>query len=144
MMRATPSERFWRYVQKTDGCWLWTGHVKKGGYGQFSLTHTRPVGAHRYSYELHNGAVPAGLFVMHSCDTPACVNPAHLTIGTAKDNTADMIAKGRQLYPAAERRKAQTHCKRGHEFTPDNIYWSDHGRACRACALARLKRQRVA
>jgi hypothetical protein len=52
-------------------------------------------GAHVVSYEIHNGRVPAGLRVLHRCDVGMCVNPSHLFIGTAKDNTADMIAKGR-------------------------------------------------
>ena len=66
------------------------------GYGQFYPKKRAPQGAHRYSWELANGTkVPAGMHVMHSCDTPACVNPAHLSVGTPRDNHADKTAKGR-------------------------------------------------
>jgi hypothetical protein len=99
-MRAhgSPEERFWRRVQKTDGCWLWTGGTYSGGYGFMRGARGRNaqnVSAHRFSYELHKGKIPKGLVVMHSCDNPACVNPNHLSVGTHKENYEDMIAKGR-------------------------------------------------
>jgi hypothetical protein len=98
----TPNEvRFWSRVDKTEGCWLFTGDKHHFGYGSFPMpksgsgawTH---VLAHRFSWELHNDAIPAGLFVLHRCDTPACVRPDHLFLGTRRDNTHDMMAKGRQ------------------------------------------------
>ena len=73
-----------------DECWLWLGR-KKRGYGVLTLR----LKAHRYSYEVAHGRIPDGLGVLHSCDNPACVNPAHLRLGTQRDNLADSIARGR-------------------------------------------------
>lgn len=98
-----PVTRFWSYVNKTAGCWEWTGALsKKGdrrqrgaGYGHFMVTWKTITMAHRYSWELAHGPIPAGVFVCHRCDNPKCVRPEHLFLGTALDNTRDMIAKGR-------------------------------------------------
>jgi Mor family transcriptional regulator len=90
--------RFWMCVQKMDdpeSCWLWIGAKTGAGYGALGLNY-KFILAHRYSYELHFGAIPTGLRVCHHCDTPACVNPSHLFIGTARDNTQDMMSKGRK------------------------------------------------
>ena len=95
---ASPEERFWRFVEKQDGCWKWTGN-KANGYGRFAVG-AKADGyflAHRFSWELHNKQkIPEGMFVMHKCDNPECTNPEHLTLGTPKENTQDMIAKGRK------------------------------------------------
>lgn len=96
----TPDERFWRYVNKRgpNDCWLWTGSTDKNGYGR--LRHNgRQRGAHRFSYELHLGRIPKGLFVCHECDTPGCVNPAHLWLGTPANNATDRDRKGRHWAP---------------------------------------------
>lgn len=90
--------RFWAKVNKTDTCWLWTASTRHKGYGAFAYRlDGRMVNdrAHRFSYQLHVGPIPAGMFVLHSCDVPACVNPAHLFLGTNTDNVRDMMAKGR-------------------------------------------------
>lgn len=95
-------ERFWRFVDKKSNneCWPWTGQ-KINGYGRISIG-SRGLssdGAHRISWEIHNGQkVPSGMFVMHRCDNPECVNPAHLSIGTPKENYDDMVAKGRRKH----------------------------------------------
>lgn len=86
--------RFWLKVNKTDGCWLWTGHVQNYGYGEFGRKPRRWL-AHRYSYTLAHGEIPKGQLVLHRCDTPRCVRPEHLFLGTDADNTADKVAKGR-------------------------------------------------
>lgn len=92
-------ERFWRFVEKSDGCWLWIGNKSKAGYGRISVG-TKSLGyvqSHRLSWEIHNKkSIPNGLVVMHKCDNPSCVNPDHLSVGTYKENTQDMISKGRK------------------------------------------------
>jgi hypothetical protein len=86
-------ERFWAKVDKSADCWLWTGALTKG-YGQ--LTHEkRHLYAHRFSWEIHNGHVPDGAVVCHRCDTPTCVRPDHLFLGTTRDNVMDCLDKGR-------------------------------------------------
>ena len=101
-----PEERFWPKVQvgAIDECWPWVGGRTKSGYGTFGLGSMadgtrRGVMAHRFSYELHNGPIPDGLFVCHHCDNPPCVNPAHLFAAPPRMNTLDMHRKGRGFIP---------------------------------------------
>lgn len=77
------------------GCWLWTGPWCDSGYGRVARHGKEITRAHRMFYTVHKGEIPKGLFVCHKCDTPACVNPDHLFLGTARDNVQDMIRKGR-------------------------------------------------
>jgi hypothetical protein len=85
--------------EPNSGCWLWTACINSRGYGQIRVN-GKGILAHRLSYELHCGEIPNGKLVCHRCDCRICVNPDHLFIGTAKDNTQDMIAKGRDYKQA--------------------------------------------
>ena len=98
-------------VVKSDGCWLWTGHTVRG-YGEIGLGGRagRNLKAHRVSWELANGPIPPGLLVCHHCDTPACVNPAHLFLGTVRDNALDASRKGRLNQPT-KAHKGEANCK---------------------------------
>lgn len=102
-------ERFWSKVRKTAGCWLWTGSVfGSNAYGQFTMPGAKNgrVYAHRHAWELANGrTVPPGLFVLHTCDTPRCVKPAHLYVGTHKKNMEDAQARGRLHTPRPRKQK---------------------------------------
>ena len=89
-------QRFMSKVSKDPcGCWHWNGTKNHGKYGTFSFNR-KPVGAHRFSYLIHKGEIPNGLYVCHSCDTRNCVNPEHLWLGTPQDNMDDMVRKQRK------------------------------------------------
>jgi len=97
--RAVPEvPRFWSHVDKSGPCWLWTSATDRDGYGWFTRRNRKMVSAHRYMYELIYGPIPNGKQVCHHCDTPGCVTPAHLFLGSHNDNVADKVAKGRQVY----------------------------------------------
>jgi hypothetical protein len=86
---------FWKKVEKTDNCWNWLASVNHHGYGQINSGHKFIYKAHRLSWLIHFGAIPDKLLVMHKCDNRRCVNPEHLMLGTASDNTKDMVSKNR-------------------------------------------------
>ena len=95
MYRVT-AERFWAKVDRSGECWLWTGPQVGRGYGKTSFN-GKTQRAHRVSWELTYGPIPAGVFVCHKCDNPLCVRPEHLFLGTPLDNVRDMCAKKRQV-----------------------------------------------
>jgi hypothetical protein len=93
-------DRFEKLFDKKsdDECWLWKGYKDKNGYGQFcNIVDGKVINyrAPRLSFTLYKGPIPNGKVIMHSCDCPECVNPAHLSIGTMKDNMDDKMKKGR-------------------------------------------------
>lgn len=77
------------------GCWIWIGTERGWGYGGIQVNHVN-IFAHRYSYLIHKGEIPVGMFVCHKCDVRFCVNPDHLFLGTRDDNMRDMVEKNRQ------------------------------------------------
>lgn len=99
----TKQERFLAKVEKTDSCWLWRGWTGGDGYGR-TAAEGRSAIAHRVSYQLFNGEIPEGLIVRHTCDTPACVRPDHLILGTSKDNAEDIVRHGRKAKRFLNRR----------------------------------------
>lgn len=98
MNRKSASDRFMAKVspEPTTGCWLWTAYAFSYGYGQFHLGN-RDMVAHRAAWLLFRGTIPDGMCVLHACDTPLCVNPDHLFLGTKADNTNDMMRKRRHV-----------------------------------------------
>jgi hypothetical protein len=124
--RVAPEKRFWPKVEKGPGCWRWKAYMRPDGYGEFSVSHTENVGAHRYAYQLVRGPVPAGLQLDHLCRNRGCVNPWHLEPVTAQENTL----RGTTL--AAENAK-KIHCPRGHLYSEQNTYHYSGRRFCRTC-----------
>lgn len=127
-------ERFWAKVRKTDTCWLWTGATSVG-YGMFKHTGVgATMSTHRLAYESLVGPIPAGQSVLHRCDTPACVNPSHLFLGSQADNMRDCAEKGR----ARGRFSGTTVCGKGlHALDGDNAkVRPDGARRCVACEKA--------
>lgn len=101
-IRKPLTQRFWAFVKKTKGCWLWIGTLAKGkwgGYGSIRLPYGKGmIKAHRLSWEMRFGPIPKGLQVCHSCDNPACVRPDHLFVGTQSDNQKDCEKKKRRYH----------------------------------------------
>lgn len=85
---------FWSKTDKTGECWEWTAGGHKFGYGEFRVA-GKLIRAHRYSYEIHKGEIPAGFGINHTCDNPKCVNPDHLYAGTQRDNLNDALSRSR-------------------------------------------------
>lgn len=129
--------RFWSKVDKTDTCWNWTSTISNG-YGAMTLrigdNRSRQFTAHRIAYEWLRHPIPNGMVVDHICRNTRCVNPSHLEVVTHVVNTM------RGISPFATKAR-QTHCHKGHEFTPENTYVASNG--TRHCNECRRLRQRV-
>ena len=112
MKTTAIAQRFWEKVDKSPGhgqrgdCWVWTAYRDRDGYGNFHIE-AHPEKAHRVSYRISKGDIPAGIFVLHSCDNPPCVNPEHLSLGTVQDNSDQMVARGRA--PTGDQHWAHVH-----------------------------------
>ena len=139
--RSDPLTRFTaKYVVQEDGCWEWHGptsatihKTNSWVYGMFRPGgRANNIGAHRWAYETFKGPISKGMQLDHLCRNTLCVNPDHLQPVTLKQN----LNRGRRYYAD------QTHCKRGHEFTPENTYRpATGGRYCRRCkAMHQLNR----
>ena len=88
----------WVMDESTE-CWVWIGGRYQKGYGEIKIPKTRrQIQAHRLSYLIHHGPIPEGKCVLHKCDNPPCVNPAHLFVGTQQDNSQDMVSKNRHCF----------------------------------------------
>lgn len=92
---------FWSNVDKSGSCWLWTASKDVYGYGRFRLRKSHSdtrIKSHRIAYCLSKGFIDSTVCVLHSCDTPPCCNPDHLSAGTQSDNSNDMVAKKRYSF----------------------------------------------
>lgn len=119
-----------RYEVAPTGCWIWQRCIGAGGYGTiYDPVRKKSVKAHRFSYELINGPIPAGLTIDHLCRVRRCVNPAHLEAVTFRENVL------RGVGPTAQEAR-QTHCKYGHPLTEENLLRSRQGRKCKLCRRA--------
>jgi hypothetical protein len=137
---ATWTDRYWRNVERApgDACWTWIG--SKGNHGRASFwLDGRRVSAARVAWALHHGEpFPADKDACHTCDNPACVNPAHIWPGTARENALDAVRKGRLVTPSVRGLRpwnaSITHCKSGHALDAGNVYVSPKGwRFCQQC-----------
>jgi len=124
-------DRFWAKVDKIGPCWLWTGATQKSGYGGINIAGRRHL-VHRVAYEFVIGPIPDGLEIDHTCGTRNCVNPEHLEVVSHAENM-------RRGYWTTK-----THCRNGHEFTPDNTKIEVGGyRRCLTCRRATDARRRA-
>jgi len=139
MPRSARAKFFSRVVRASD-CWEWTGTHTVAGYPVFYYGRRQGKSirlyAHRLVHYIITGEWPE--VVMHVCDNPGCVNPAHLRGGTIADNNRDMMQKGRHAS------QKQTHCLHGHELTPDNVRYMARktGKKQRRCLTCDRKDQR--
>lgn len=133
-LKPSVEERFWSKVDiaAPADCWRWLAYIAPTGYGNFRID-GRPHPAHRVAYRLHVGEIPDGLVIDHLCRNRTCVNPDHLEPVTNREN----VVRGVAAEVNRDRMLARTHCKNGHEFSPENTSTDNRGRRrCKACHRA--------
>ena len=143
----TLAERFHDYAmpEPNSGCWLWLGSWDPRKYGQLRVGKKLRAASH-VSLELAGTPVPMGMFACHRCDTPPCVNPAHLFIGTQRDNIADSLRKGRMKAPplAKPGQGRKLRCPRGHDYADAYLVKGKGWQQCRECKRLAKARRRAA
>lgn len=136
---ATKIPQFWERVlpEPNSGCWIWTGSITGPGYGTFCARKNLLMLAHRFSYVLHKGEIPAGLEIDHLCRVRCCVNPDHLEAVTHREN-------GLRGVSGAADNARKTHCVNGHELAGENllVISTRPGRHCKACHYARARQRK--
>lgn len=134
MARAYSDETFWAriysQVERVGDCLLFTGHRVKDGYGHVKKD-GKMVLVHRAVWARDNGPIPDGLIIMHTCDTPACIEPKHLQLGTHADNSADRDRKGRRAPPRGSINGRAILCEND---IPIIRYWLKNGYQAREIA----------
>lgn len=112
------------YMEPTSGCWIWLGWVNPDGYGHIKRNKKMYM-THRYVYEKLNNPIPSNMTVDHICRVRSCCNPDHM----------DIVTQGENMRRSPRFNLSAIHCKRGHEFTPENSYMYKNGsrRTCRKC-----------
>ena len=136
-MRLSASDRFWAKVDCSGSCWLWTASVTWNGYGRFAFGGGGKWAlAHRFSYELEHGRIPAGLVIDHLCCNKRCVRPSHLEAVTFTENI-----RRRPLAGVAATNAAKTHCPMGHLLSGDNLRGGQrpNNRACKQCCTEKAR-----
>lgn len=131
---SEPRSAIRRFVAKVafedNGCWLWIGSSSgRPGMTYPCFFDRKIIKGHRWSYQFFKGEIADGLFVLHKCDNPMCVNPDHLFLGTNQDNVKDAVSKGRHK----NGEMAKTHCPKGHPYEGKNLYVYRNQRQCRTC-----------
>lgn len=123
--------------QIVNDCWIWSGAKDGKGYGMLRVN-GKVQKTHRLSYQVFYGVNPGDMQVCHTCDTPSCFKPSHLFLGTNRENSLDMVSKGRS------RGQKRTHCSIGHELAGKNLYVDPRGyRECRQCRRDNVRRHRA-
>ena len=141
---ASYEAKFWSYIIKTKGCWLWTGSKNLSGYGKVYIA-KRTYLVHRIVWRIFYGNIPDGLCVLHKCDVRSCVNPEHLFIGTITDNYNDMLRKRRSAWSAGGIRKTLSDFNESHvtEIRRRYIYRTNGPALCGEFGISKSTLSRI-